>query len=147
MLHGIDPRISPDLLYVLAQMGHGDEIVIADANYPAVTAAMSCVWSDLISYPGYSAVDVADLVTQVMPLDTFDTCAALRMEVDGAPDEMADVHQEVFDLLRSRLDGAGALASIARPAFYTRAQQAFAVVQCSEARAFGCFILRKGVIF
>lgn len=146
MLIGIDPRTTPELLSVLARMGHGDEIVIADANYPSSWSASTCVVSDLIQYPGHTATDVVDVITRLMPLDSFHTHSVLRMEIDNAPDEMGAPHQEVWDLLTPRLPEGGILASLERQAFYKRAGHSFAVVQCNEFRPYGCFILRKGVI-
>ena len=147
MLIGIDPRVTPELLATLARMGHGDEIVIADRNYPATWSASGCVVKDPIQFPGHDAGVVADLVTGLMPLDSFHTHSALRMEIDGKPDTLSEAHREVWDILTPRLPEGGHLGSLERQEFYRRAGHGFAVVQCSEDRPFGCFILRKGVIF
>lgn len=147
MLHGIDIRTTPELLFCLARMGHGDEIVVVDSNYPAVSTAATCTHSQVIRYPGQDAASVVDVITKLMPLDPFIDYAALRMQVDDAPDDVAAVHQDVWDVITPRLPEGAALSSIARLDFYRHAAKAFAVVQCDEARPFGCFILRKGVIF
>jgi len=147
MLIGIDPRVTPELLHVLAQMGHGDEIVLADRNYPSARSAAGCVVPQVIHYPGFDSVAVADLITGLMPLDGFHSYSALRMQVDDAPDTLTEAHEGVWDVLRPRLPEGGTLGSIERQAFYAHAPTCFAVVQCSEDRPFGCFILRKGVIF
>ncbi|WP_424967845.1 MULTISPECIES: RbsD/FucU family protein [unclassified Dinoroseobacter] len=147
MLIGIDPRTTPELISTLARMGHGDEIVIADRNYPATWSAAGCIEPDVIQYPGHDALEVADLITQLMPLDNFHSHSALRMQIDDQPDTLSEAHKAVWDLLRPRLPEGGLLESIERQAFYDRAGGSFAVVQCSEDRPFGCFILRKGVIF
>jgi L-fucose mutarotase len=146
MLIGLDPGTTPDLLYTLARMGHGDEIVIADRNYPAAWSAAGCLVKDVIHYPGHDAALVADLITRLMPLDNFHTHSVLRMEIDNEPGTMSEVHQAVWDVVTPRLPEGGILASLERQAFYRRAGASFAVVQCSEDRPFGCFILRKGVI-
>lgn len=146
MLIGLDPGTTPDLLYTLARMGHGDEIVIADRNYPAAWSAAGCLVKDVIHYPGHDAALVADLITRLMPLDNFHTHSVLRMEIDNEPRTMSEVHQAVWDVVTPRLPEGGILASLERQAFYRRAGASFAVVQCSEDRPFGCFILRKGVI-
>lgn len=146
MLIGIDPRTTPELLFTLARMGHGDEIVIADANYPASWSAATCRVTEPLQYPGFTAPEVADIITTLMPLDTFHTHSVLRMEIDNAPDEINAPHQEVWDLLTPRLPEGGVLSSLERQAFYARAGHSFAVVQCNEHRPFGCFILRKGVV-
>ncbi|MEM6986324.1 MAG: RbsD/FucU domain-containing protein [Pseudomonadota bacterium] len=147
MLIGIDPNVTPELLYCLAKMGHGDEIVIADANYPSVTTADSCVIPEVMHYPGNAVDEVVRVVASLMPLDGFHDYAALRMEVDGAPDEMNEAHQAVWELLTPRLPEGAVLSSIERQDFYAKAGRAFAVVQCADLRAYSCFILRKGVIF
>ncbi|MBM2322590.1 MULTISPECIES: RbsD/FucU family protein [Marivita] len=147
MLIGLDPRLTPDLLYTLARMGHGDEIAVVDRNYPSATSAAGCLVKDVIHYPGHDAATVVDLITQVMPLDSFHSYCALRMEIDNAPDTVSDVHQAVWDVLTPRLPEGGVLSSIGRQEFYRHAAICFAVVQCSEDRPFGCFILRKGVVF
>jgi len=139
MLLGIDPRVPPRLLDCLMRMGHGDEIVIADANFPAASVALSAP----IEMTGFNAVEVAEMICALMPLDGFSEAAAYRMEIDGAPEEMGEVHKAVAVVLP---EGA-LLSSLERPAFYPRAAKAFAVVQSAEPRPFGCFILRKGVIF
>ena len=146
MLHGIDPNVTPDLLIALAQMGHGDEIVIVDANFPAASTARSCIWQDVICYPGFNAPKVSRLIVNLMPLDGFYDYAALRMEIDDAPDQLGDVHKDVFECLTPHLPEGAKLSSISRQNFYTKSKTAFAVLQCSETRPFGCFILRKGVI-
>ncbi len=147
MLIGIDPRITPDLLHVLARMGHGDELVVADANYPAAASARTCVVPEVQPMAGLDAVSALQAIATLLPLESFGEASALRMEVDGAPDDLADVHREAWDALRPKLPTGGRLASIERQAFYARARDAFAVVATGETRAFGCFILRKGVVF
>ncbi len=147
MLIGIDGRLSPDLLYCLAQTGHGDEIVLADRNFPSTTMATRCICSAPISMVGFNAPTVASLIASVMPLDYFTEYSALRMQIDGEPDKLADVHADVWDALEPVLPEGGTLSSIERQDFYTQAQNAFAIVQTGEQRPFGCFILRKGVVF
>ncbi|MXQ09216.1 ribose ABC transporter [Alphaproteobacteria bacterium GH1-50] len=147
MLLGIDARMTPDLLSCLARMGHGDEIALVDSNYPAASTAAHCVIREPIQLTGLDAAEAARLITSVMPLDPFVPHCALRMEVDGQPDEVTDVHRAVFDIIEERMPEGAGTASIERQDYYAHARTCFAVVQCSEARAFGCFILRKGVVF
>lgn len=147
MLTGIDPRLTPELLYALALMGHGDEIVIADANFPAASTAAHCVMSEPLCLPGLNATEAIRLITALMPIDAFVEHGALRMEIDDAPDQVNQAHQEVWAVLDEVKPADAGLGSIERQDFYTRAKTAFAVVQTTEARAYGCFILRKGVIF
>lgn len=84
MLKGIDPIISPELLKVLAEMGHGDELVIADANFPAQSTAASGEAAQLIRYPGVPATRLAKAVLSLMPLDTY-AVPAYTMQVVGDP--------------------------------------------------------------
>lgn len=147
MLKTIDPRITPALMDCLIRLGHGDEIVIADRNFPAASTAAHCVMRDVIRLPGFSALDAVDLITTLMPIDDFHDYGALRMEVDGTPDRIEPVHGAVFAAI-ARIAPPGAhLRSLERQAFYAHARRAFAVVACSEDRPFGCFILRMGVVF
>ncbi|MEQ8399894.1 MAG: RbsD/FucU domain-containing protein [Roseitalea porphyridii] len=147
MLKGIDPRVTPDLMDALMRMGHGDEIVIADANFPAHATAAHCHVPEPIHLPAMDAVEAAELICTLLPLEAFFDYCALRMQIDGAPDELGEVHTQVFAVLeREKPDGA-ILSSLERQDFYAQAKQAFAVVATNEARPFGCFILRKGVIF
>ena len=147
MLLGIDARLTPDLLHCLARMGHGDEIALVDSNYPAASTAAHCVVREPIQLTGLDAAEAADLITGVMPLDPFVDHCALRMEVDGQPEEVTEAHRAVWDVIAPRMPEGAATGSIERQAYYAHARTCFAVVQCSEARAFGCFILRKGVVF
>ena len=147
MLIGIDARMTPELLYCLARMGHGDELVLADTNFPAASTAAHCVVKTPIQLPGLDAAGAAGLICSVFPLDGYVPHAALRMEVDERPDEITEAHRAAFDVLERHLPDGGGLGSLERQDFYARAKTTFAVVQCTEARAFGCFILRKGVVF
>ena len=147
MLLGIDARMTPELLSCLARMGHGDEIALVDSNYPAATSAATCVIPDPIRLTGLDAAAAADVITSVMPLDPFVPECALRMEVDGQPDEVTEAHRVVWDVIEARMPEGAGTGSIERQDFYAHAKTCFAVVQCSEARPYGCFILRKGVVF
>ena len=147
MLLGIDERMTPDLLFCLARMGHGDEIALVDSNYPAASTAAHCIIHDPIQLTGLDAAEAADLITSVMPLDQFVPHCALRMEVDEQPDVVTEAHRAVWGVIEERMPEGAGTGSIERQAYYAHAQTCFAVVQCSEKRAFGCFILRKGVIF
>ncbi|WP_238475730.1 RbsD/FucU family protein [Rhodophyticola sp. CCM32] len=147
MLYGIDTGVTPELLFCLAQMGHGDEIAVVDSNFPSVSTARTCTISGVIRYPDQDAPSVVDMITKLMPLDPFSAYAALRMQSDDTPDDLTDAHREVWDILTPCLPEGAALSAISRPDFYAQAARSFAIVQCGETRPFGCFILRKGVIF
>jgi L-fucose mutarotase len=140
MLYGIDPILGPDLLHALRAMGHGDEIVIADANYPAVSKARR-----LIRLDGLDAVRVLDAVLSLMPLDTYVDNAAFTMEVVGDPKAVPDVCREFAKVVRKRAKGQK-IAALERYAFYERAEAAFATIATGERRLYGNIILKKGVI-
>ncbi len=147
MLIGIDARMPPQLLSCLAHMGHGDEIVVADSNYPAEATARHCVEKSVIQLPGLNASEAIGLICSVMPLDYFTDYAALRMQVDNKPAEMTEAHVAAWEVLEKVKPADAKLAGIERQLFYRQARGAFAVVQSTEVRPFGCFMLRKGVVF
>ncbi len=147
MLIGIDANMTPDLLDCLMRMGHGDEIVVADANFPAGSTAAHTHWGDVIPLSAMTAPDAIRLITGVMPLDGFSDVCAWRMQIDNAPDDMGEVHTQAFDILSAAMPEGAALGSIERQTFYQRARMAFGVVATTDMRPYGCFILRKGVIF
>ena len=141
MLKGLDPLLGPDLIQVLAAMGHGDEIALVDANFPAASMARR-----LIRLDGVQAVPVLRAVLSVLPLDSFVERPAATMQVVGDPET---VPPAVADFVRE-LAAAGSVAPVApldRFAFYDRARAAFAIVITGEMRAYGNILLRKGVIF
>ncbi|SDE77052.1 RbsD/FucU family protein [Limimaricola pyoseonensis] len=146
MLTGIDPRMTPELLHCLARMGHGDEIAVVDANYPAARSAAGCVLDTPLPLAGLDAAAAVAMICALMPLDAYFDHAALRMQVDGAPDDLPPVHLDAARALAPHLPGGRPMGSIERQAYYARAERGFAVVTTSETRPFGCFILRKGVV-
>lgn len=140
MLKGIPPILGPDLLYVLRAMGHGDEIAIVDANYPADSAG-----PQLIRLDGLSATDVLDAVLTLMPLDTFVDEQAFGMEVVDHPKKREQTHKE-FDKLIKKHEPGMKLSMLERFAFYERVHGAFAVVQTGERRLYGNVLLKKGIV-
>lgn len=146
MLKGIDPLLNADLLYVLRAMGHGDEIVVSDTNFPADSVAAETVHSELLRLDGVTAPRAVAAILSVFPLDSFVDHPAMRMEVVGNPSEIVPVAAEVQAEIDRAEGRSWPLGSIERHAFYARAKQAYAVVQTGERRFYGCFILKKGVI-
>lgn len=139
MLRGIDPILSPDLLHALASMGHGDTVVIADANFPAATNARR-----LLRMPGLLATDVLRAVLTVLPIDTYVPDPARTMQVVG---DAGVVPEAVAEFARLLIDaGAPAPVGIERHAFYEQANKAYAIVQTGERRLYGNIILMKGVV-
>ena len=95
MLRGIDPILSPDLLWVLASMGHGDDLALVDANHPAEAIARATVSGKIVRLPGVAIDRAARAILSVFPLDGFVEDPVRRMEVVGAPDEIPLVQSEV----------------------------------------------------
>jgi L-fucose mutarotase len=141
MLKGLDPLLSPELLMFLRAMGHGDEIVIVDANFPADSST-----ERLVRLDGVSATAVLDAVLSVMPLDDFVEEAALRMEVVGDPSAEQPIFAEFRDILAGREGPSARLGALERFAFYDRAQSAYAIISTGEGRLYGNIILKKGII-
>lgn len=146
MLKNLHPLLTPELLYVLRAMGHGDELILADCNFPADAIASETVYGSLIRLDGNTIPEVADAILSVFPLDSFVEYPLLRMEVVGHPDDLLTVHQEFKATVDQHSDRDWPMGSLERHAFYERAQQAYAVVSTSERRPYGCFVLVKGVI-
>jgi L-fucose mutarotase len=139
MLKNIPALIGPDLLHALHSMGHGDELVIADANFPGASLG-----PQLLRMDGHTATDVLEAVVTLMPLDEFEQ-AAFRMEVVGEPKKIEPVMAE-FDAIIKRHEPRVSIVGIERFAFYERAKSAFAIIQTGETRLYGNVIVKKGVI-
>ena len=140
MLKGIDPILGPELLAILRAMGHGDDIAIVDANFPATSSAKRLVRMD-----GVDAPRVVRAVLSVLPLDTFVPNAAFRMAVVDKPDEIPPITKE-FAALLAASGYQGEIEPIERFAYYERAQNAYAIVATGERRYWGNLILKKGAI-
>ena len=140
MLKGLDPLLGPELLAMLRGMGHGDEIVIADANFPATAHGRRVVRLD-----GIAAPRAAQAILSVLPLDDATPEAAFRMQMPDAADETPPVCREFEAALQAAGYDRG-LAGIERHPFYARAREAYGVVATGELRLFGNLILVKGAI-
>ncbi|KQT88466.1 RbsD/FucU domain-containing protein [Aurantimonas sp. Leaf443] len=142
MLKNIDEMVGPDLLRVLARMGHGDEIVLADANFPAASVAGRTLEGRELSMD-CDALRALRAVLSLLPLDAHQPDPVLTMQVVGEPDAVPEVVAAAAPLLAQ--EGVRSVG-LERFAFYERARGAFAVVRTAEMRPYGNFILRKGVI-
>jgi L-fucose mutarotase len=141
MLIGLDPLLGPDLLHALRAMGHGDTIVLADANFPARSVARR-----LIPAEGCDMVGLLRAVLSVLPIDQTEPEPAVGMEVVGDPQKREPIHLDMEHLLSQHARPRAELALIERHAFYDRARSAFAVISSGERRFYGNIILRKGTI-
>jgi L-fucose mutarotase len=140
MLRGIDPILTPELLHALRAMGHGDEICIVDANFPSTSNAQRLIRAD-----GSDAIQVADAILSLMPLDSFVKDAAFVMQVVGKPKESPPIYKLFQDVIDKHEKGFK-IARLERFKFYERAKTCFAIVVTGERRFYGNLILTKGVV-
>uniref|UniRef100_A0A8C0MLG7 Fucose mutarotase n=2 Tax=Canis lupus TaxID=9612 RepID=A0A8C0MLG7_CANLF len=146
VLKGVPALLSPELLYALARMGHGDEIVLADVNFP--TSSICKCGPEELRADGLGIPPLLEAVLQLLPLDTYVESPAAVMELVPS-DRKRGLQTPVWGTYQSILSGAGcggALATVERFAFYERAKKAFAVVATGETALYGNLILRKGVL-
>jgi L-fucose mutarotase len=146
MLKSIDPLLNADVLHALRAMGHGDDLVICDTNFPADSVARQTAIGKLLRMDGVGAPRAARAILSVLPLDAFVDHPARRMEVVGKPNEIPSVQAEVQKEIDAAEGRSWPMGSIERMAFYEVAKEAYCVVQTGERRFYGCFILKKGVI-
>ena len=143
MLKNIPPLLTPDALHALASMGHGDDVAIVDANFPA--AGLACKGgARLVQLAGANATQVLQAVLQVLPLDDFVPQAAWTMQVVGDASAVPEPVAEFAAALRQA--GEAPAATLERFEFYQRAQAAFLILRTGESRKYGNIVLRKGVI-
>ena len=139
MLKGIPSIISPELLKILDEMGHGDEIVIGDGNFPAASMGARVIRAD-----GHGVPELLDAILKLFPLDTYvDAPVALMEVVPGDP-----VVPVIWDEFKRIVDshGGAAIDHIERFAFYERAKKAYAIIASGESAIYANVILKKGVV-
>ncbi|HTR08499.1 MAG TPA: RbsD/FucU domain-containing protein [Paraburkholderia sp.] len=146
MLKNIDPLLNADVLHALRAMGHGDELVICDANFPADSIARATALGKLLRIDGVDAPRAVRAILSVLPLDTFVESPAMRMEVVGDPEAIPTVQREAQSEVDAAEGRAVPFASIERHAFYARARKAYCVIATGETRGYGCFVFAKGVL-
>ncbi|KAM9196963.1 fucose mutarotase isoform 2-T2 [Dugong dugon] len=146
VLKGVPALLSPELLYALARMGHGDEIVLADANFP--TSSLCQCGPTEIRADGLGIPQLLEAVLKLLPLDTYVESPAAVMEL--VPNDQArGLQTPVWRRYEYLLHEAGctkSLEKVERFAFYERARKAFAVVATGETALYGNIILKKGVL-
>jgi len=146
VLTNIDPLLTPELLHVLALMGHGDEVAIVDANFPADSVGRGTCHGRPLVLAGASATQAVKAVLSVMPLDQYVEQPARTMAAPPSPEGTPPVQREVQDAIDSASGRHLPLEGVERFAFYEAAQNSYAVVQTSERRLYGNFLLKKGVV-
>lgn len=146
MLKGIPKLLSPELLKVLCEMGHGDRIVIADGNFPSESVGKN---AKVVRCDGIGGAELLDAVLQVFPLDTYTEHPVSLMQL--TPDDVGKVETPIWDAYKeiiSKYDlrGANAVQNIERCAFYEEASKAYAVVATGEGAIYANVMLQKGVV-
>ena len=139
MLKNISPIISPELLKILMEMGHGDEIVIGDGNFPAASMAQRLVRLD-----GHGVPEILDAVLKLMPLDTYVESPVALMD-NGADGEEPPIWTDYRNIVKDN-EGEKSFELVERFAFYERAKKAYAVVATGETAIYANIILKKGVV-
>ena len=141
MLKGISPLLNPELLKILAEMGHGDEIVIGDANFPAQSMGQRCVRCD-----GHRADELLDAILQLLPLDQFvDAPVTVMAPAPGMLEGDPPIWAKIEEITEKYQPGTKREA-IDRFAFYDRAKKAYACVATGEQALYACIILKKGCV-
>jgi L-fucose mutarotase len=142
MLKGVDPLLGGELLKVLDEMGHGDQLLVADRNYPAHSPGRP-----VVRLGESGAERVVGAILSVFPLDAFVPHPLERMEVKDDASLVTPVQSRVLELARASHPVPLEYGVVPRPEFYARARSVYAVVHCLEAEPYSCFILHKGVVF
>jgi L-fucose mutarotase len=141
MLKGIPPLISPDFMKILMEMGHGDDIVLVNANFPAASNARRLVRCD-----GSTGVEVLEAVMRFFPLDNFIASPVTLMDVASGETTVPEIWSEFQAVITRSEPWVQQFETVKRFEFYERARQAYAIVATGERRRYANIILRKGII-
>ncbi|GAB2581232.1 RbsD/FucU family protein [Microlunatus antarcticus] len=141
MLKGIPAALTPDLLWALSAMGHGDTLAVVDANYPAYA-----LHSRVLPLAGVDITDAVAAIGAVVPVDTAVEPAVFAMAPDGEPGAAIESHAAVAAVLSGTEGRAVTIGPVERSDFYELAKKAFAVVLTGETRSYACFVITKGVV-
>lgn len=144
MLKGIPKILSPELLMVLAEMGHSDRLVISDGNFPAESMGKNAI---VIRCDGHGVPELLDAILQLFPLDTYVEHPVNLMEVmpgDNVETPIWDTYKEIVGRYDER--GAEAVGNIERFAFYEEAKTAYAIIATGESALYANVMLQKGVV-
>ena len=142
MLKGVDPLLSGDLLKILDDMGHGDQLLLVDRNYPAAASG-----KPVVRLGEVTVLRAAQAILSVFPLDSFLEHPLERMEVEDDPAKTTPVQVEMLALASAAEGRQLECGVVPRLDFYGRAKGVYAVVHTLDSVPYGCFILHKGVIF
>ena len=140
MLKNIPSIISPELLKILHEMGHSDEIVIGDGNFPAASNAKRLIRAD-----GHGVPELLDAILQLLPLDTYVDAPVMLMQVTPGDDVDPVIWKDYRKIVDAHQDNVK-FEEIERFAFYERARDAYAIVATGESALYANVILKKGVV-
>lgn len=143
MLKGVPAILSPQLLKVLCEMGHGDEIVIADGNFPAESMGKDAV---VIRADGHGVPEILDAVLKMIPLDQYTENPAALMEVVPGDDCVPVIWEQYRALLEENGEDPARIEMMERFAFYERAKKAYAIIATGESAIYANILLKKGVV-
>lgn len=141
MLKGLTPLLTPELLKILCEMGHGDEIVLADGNFPSEAIGQRVVRLD-----AHAGTDVLKAIMSVFPIDTYSDPNAFLMEVVPGDNVETPIWDEYSHIMKESEGETVRIGHIERFAFYERAKKAYAVIATGETALYANLILKKGVI-
>ena len=144
MLKGIPKIISPELLKILCEMGHGDRLVIADGNFPSESVGKN---AKVVRCDGHGVPELLDAILQLMPLDVYVEHPVLLMQVIPGDPVETPIWDEYKSII-SKYDGRGeaTVAEVERGAYYDLARQCYAVIATGESALYANIIIQKGVI-
>ncbi len=141
MLKGVPAILSPELLKIMMEMGHGDELAIGDGNFPAASMAQRLVRCD-----GHDVPTLLDAVLRFFPLDTFVDAPVALMQVVPGDDTKPAIWDTYRRIVEERSPQAAGIEFVERFAFYDRAREAYAIVATGESALYANIILKKGVV-
>jgi L-fucose mutarotase len=141
MLKNIPSILSPELLKVLMEMGHGDEIVIADGNFPAASIAQRLIRAD-----GHGVPPILEAVMKLFPLDIYVKKPVALMQLVSGDTVKTPIWEEYRKIIKTSGEKFDDFENVERFAFYERARKAYAVVATSESSLYANIILKKGVV-
>jgi L-fucose mutarotase len=144
MLKGINPLLTPELLKLLMEMGHDDALVLADANFTAMSIAAG---KPVLRLPGSTMLQAVQAINSLLPLAAdVDHPVAFMQVSDTQSPYLSELQRDVLGYLAPELLPGQSAEPLERFDFYDRARAAYAIVLTGERQPFGNFILRKGVI-
>ena len=141
MLKNVHPLLGPELLYILGRMGHGDEIAVVDANFPAESHAARLVRMD-----GVTATALLEAIVSVLPIDSYVDVPVHTMQVVGDADAVPEIVREFQTIISRHSQVPIPHATLERDAFYVRSRNAFVIVATGETRLYGNILVSKGVV-